>query len=172
MSRVAPSIADLLLNQAMNLRLNTTGLTFSQVFQYADQNNFNPWTIPAMIEQDSFMYQTTRYNNETVTGRSMVCCVFVCSTWKAAGLFDMLPGGRDSVNCGELTNYDDYALTILQGAPNRPPACVAADPTNSLCQLEGQFQLTLNDLSTKKPYAHMAEHCPGTPPNYDRPADC
>jgi hypothetical protein len=46
------------------------------------------------------MYHTRR-NGEPAEGRSMVCCVFVCSLWKAAGVF-----GDTEINCGELTNYD------------------------------------------------------------------
>jgi len=171
LSRIAPSVPDLLLNQAMNLRLGTSGLNFPEIFQQADQLRIDPWTIPTMVEQDSYMYQTTRYN-QTVVGRSMVCSVFVCAMWKAGGLFDAVEGGASNVNCGEFTPYDTQLMTFLLANPNRPPACVAADPSNELCQLEGQFTLELANLSSKKPFAHMAEACPGTPPSYDRPADC
>lgn len=44
--------------------------------------------LPALVEKDSFVYQTTRYNDSNpVPGPAMVCCVFVCSVWKAAGVF-------------------------------------------------------------------------------------
>jgi hypothetical protein len=66
---------------------------------------------------------------------------------------------------------DDYALNILD-APARPAECVAADPENPLCQIEGEYTLVLNDFATKAPYANMAQKCPSKPPKYDKPSDC
>lgn len=82
------------------------------------------------------------------------------------------PCRRGQVNCGELTNWDDYALTILDPHPDRPQACINADPKNPLCQIVGEYTLELNQLSTKQPFAHMAEHCPSKCPNYTKPANC
>jgi len=92
--------------------------------------------------------------------------------WKAGQLFDNLPGGRDSVKFGELTNWDDYTLSILNPTPVRPAACVAADPSSPLCQLEGSNALRLNNYAQKTPYADMAERCPSRPPKYEKPANC
>lgn len=66
---------------------------------------------------------------------------------------------------------DDYALNILD-APARPPQCVAADPENPLCQIEGEYTVQLNDFAIKAPYAHMAQKCPSKAPKYDKPIDC
>lgn len=66
---------------------------------------------------------------------------------------------------------DDYALNILD-APARPAECVAADPENPLCQIEGEYTVELNDFATKTPYANMAQKCPSKPPKYDKPSDC
>lgn len=63
-------------------------------------------TIP---EQDTWLYNTTRYG-EPAVGRVMVCCVFVCSTWKAAGVFGDL---TDQINCAEQTNWDDVSDQCL-----------------------------------------------------------
>jgi hypothetical protein len=116
---------------------------------------------------DSWNYNTTRYG-QVAEGRSLVCCVFVCGMWKSAGVFGSL---TDSIECGELTNWDDYALNIL-AAPHRPAACIDADPNNPLCQLEGAYTLQLNEFATKTPYANMAQQCPSQAPFYEKPADC
>lgn len=104
---------------------------------------------------------------------AMVCNVFVCRMWKAGGLFDDLPGGRDNINCGEFQNWDTYTLSFLESDTERPPECVAADPANPLCQLLGGNAMFLNDYGSKPPYDHQAEKCPGTGPiPVHRPANC
>lgn len=128
------------------------------------------WPIP---EQDSWQY-SQQYNNGTrVMGAAMVCDVFVCRMWKAGGLFDGVEGGRDAVNCGELTNWDVYALNVLAAPDTLPEACSTADPGTKLCQLTGLHQMYLNDFATKAAYAHMGEKCPQTGPlPMHRPAGC
>jgi hypothetical protein len=163
-----PSIGDLLFNEAFNHRLGTTGLKAPELFYTAVTQGLAVSQLPTVVEEDAWLYNTTRYG-QVAQGRSLVCCVFVCGMWKSAGVFGDL---TDSVNCGELTNYDDYILQILQPDTPRPAQCVAADPDNTLCQIEGQYTLHLNDFATKQPYAHMAETCPSQAPNYTRPNDC
>jgi len=167
LDKVAPAASDLILNQAWNIRLGSHGLRMADLLMLADQKKIVANTIPTIVEQDSFVYNTTRYGKD-MPGPSMVCCVFVCHTWKAAGLFDNLDS---EVNCAELTNWDDYALNIL-AAPTRPAQCVKADPDNQLCQLLGDYTLELNDYATKTPYKHMAEKCPSLAPHYNKPANC
>jgi hypothetical protein len=167
MDSFVPSVGDLLFNEAFNHRLNTTGLKAPELFEEAARQGFAPNELPTIVEEDAWLYNTTRYG-EVVQGRSLVCCVFVCSMWKAAGVFGEM---SDSVQCGELTNWDDYSLNILE-APTRPQACIDADPYNPLCQIEGAWTLTLNDFATKAPYENMAQACPSQAPNYTRPDDC
>ncbi len=50
--------------------------------------------IPAIVEQDSWSYHTTK-NGAPAVGPSMVCCVFVCRMWKAAGMFSSI---QDQIN--------------------------------------------------------------------------
>jgi len=163
-----PFFTNLMITPAWNLRLNTTGLNVSEILYYAAQQGIDPQSIPTMVELDSYDYQTTRYN-DSVVSKSMVCCVFVCNMWKAGGVFDGI--GRD-LNCAELTNWDDYSLKIFDSVTARPPQCVAADPNNALCQLEGEYTLVLNNYNSKAPYAHIAERCPSEAPNYNKPANC
>lgn len=165
--KVAPAAADLIFNAAMNQRLGTTGLGMAEVLQEADKKGIPANTLPVIVEQDSWVYNTTRYGKPAM-GPSMVCCVFVCHTWKAAGVFGDL---ADEINCVEQTNYDDYVRNFLD-APTRPAQCKAADPDNQLCQLLGDYTLELNDYATLAPYAHMDEKCPSEAPTYKRPSGC
>eukprot|EP01061_Rhynchopus_euleeides_P020964 TRINITY_DN340_c0_g1_i1.p1 TRINITY_DN340_c0_g1~~TRINITY_DN340_c0_g1_i1.p1 ORF type:complete len:659 (+),score=214.45 TRINITY_DN340_c0_g1_i1:77-1978(+) len=166
--RLLPQLGDRLVVQAWNHRVNSTGLTPDEVFMRAETVlNISSASIPTIVEQDSWRYNTTR-NGVPAVGRSMVCCVFVCHMWKAGGLF-----GDADVNCGELTNLDDYSLGIFNKAltgENRPNVCKEADPENELCQLVGPYTLNLNHFNEGKVYSGMAEHCPswnpGVGPDY------
>lgn len=103
------------------------------------------------MEQDDWLYQTKRFKQPAV-GRAMVCCVFVCSMWKHAGVL-----GDTPINCGELTNYDDYSLKIFAG---------------NYTQITGSYRLSLNDFNTRPLVPDYAEACPGQPPSYDKPEGC
>lgn len=167
MDSAMPSLADLFFRGAFNLRLGTTGLNLPQLMKLAAEKGIEARDVPTMVEQDGWVYNTTRYG-EVAEGPSMVCCVFTCSVWKHAGVFAEL---TDEIQCAELTNWDDFSLAVLD-TPPRPPQCVAADPTNPLCQLEGDYTLLLNDYASKVPYARMAQRCPSQAPDYERPKDC
>ena len=92
----------------------------------------------------------------------MVCCVFVCNVYKAAGLFDAIEGGRDAMNCGEQTNADVYALDIFE-----------PDATKTV-QFSGEFELALWPPPGSRPrYAHMNERCPSLAEDgYAHPDGC
>eukprot|EP01061_Rhynchopus_euleeides_P043193 TRINITY_DN753_c1_g1_i1.p2 TRINITY_DN753_c1_g1~~TRINITY_DN753_c1_g1_i1.p2 ORF type:complete len:292 (+),score=130.10 TRINITY_DN753_c1_g1_i1:3-878(+) len=166
--RLVPEVSDRIVVQAWNLRVNSTGLTPDEVFMRAETVlNISSEVIPTIVEQDSWLYNTTR-NGKVTMGRSMVCCVFVCHMWKAGGLF-----GDADVNCGELTNLDDYSLGIFdkaQTGENRPDMCKQADPENELCQLVGPYTLNLNHFNEGKIYSNMDTTCgswnPGVGPDY------
>lgn len=152
LDRNAPELVNTFVNQAFNLRLGTSGLRLPEILEEAANQGIESAAIPAIVEQDSWLYNTTR-NGEPAVGRSMVCCVYVCSTWKAAGLF-----GDDEVNCGEMTNVDDYTLAIFD-----------ADRTK---QIIGQWTLEFNRFNMKEPYAHMGETCSSLAPDYEQKVDC
>jgi hypothetical protein len=63
-------------------------------------------------------------------------------------------------------------MTIFDGAPQRPAACIAADPQNPHCQLAGSHEIILRKAGTTTPYPHMDEHCPSLPPEFARPPGC
>jgi hypothetical protein len=168
MEKLAPKVADQFFLQALNHRLNTTGLTGAQIFETIASRGLDPTKVPTIVEDDGWLYNTSR-NKVPQPGPSSVCCVFVCKMWKAAGVFTNI---NDEIQCGEQTNWDDYALTILDSAPIRPTACIEADPSNQLCQLDGKYTLILNNLSSKKPFPNIGENCPSLAPNYTKPPDC
>jgi len=151
--RAVPQIADLMWIEAWNKRLNTTGLRTADLYYEAYLQGIDASVIPTIPEQDSWLYQTTRYG-EPAVGKSMVCCVFVCNGWKAAGLFDDIDS---DFNCGELTNWDDYALDIFEGTYQ---------------QMTGKYTLSLNNFNSRDPYPEMYETCPSLAPNYERSLDC
>jgi hypothetical protein len=95
----------------------------------------------------------------------MVCCVFVCSVWKAAGLFGDMP-----VNCAEMTNVDgkSFCLIVTQHLPDY--SLTIFEDTYE--QIIGRWTLNLNKYGTKDPYAHMAETCASLAPNYEQDPHC
>jgi hypothetical protein len=153
--RYVPEIGDQIWNPGFAHRLNINApLRTAELYQEAGKQGYAAVNdVISIVEQDTWVYNTTRWG-EPYVGKAMVCCVLVCNTWKAAGVFGEL---ADSINCAEFTNWDDYSLTIH---------------ADSYQQIIGDYTLKLNDFKTKAPYAHMAEHCPSTPPDYNKPADC
>ena len=106
-----------------------------------------------MPEQDAWEYPAVPGYR---AGSSMVCNVFVCRMWKAAGLFDA------DVNCGEFTPLDTYQLNFFAPVQDLPPVCNA-----SLCQILGDFTISLPTWNTVEPFTGMRESCAGTPPVYE-----
>jgi len=153
--RNIPEIGDMIWNPgyAKRIGLYSPGFRTSDLYYEAHLQGLASDDVIVMPELDTYLYNTTRYDVPTV-GRSMVCCMFVCSMWKAAGVFG---ADSDSINCGEMTNWDDYALTIHE--PNYQ-------------QIIGAYSLSLNDYHVKDFYAHMAETCPSMAPDYERDMTC
>jgi hypothetical protein len=101
--RKIPEIGDMIWNPGMAKRLGTDALRTAELYYEADKQGMTPTDVIQVVEQDSWRYNTTRWG-EPYVGQAMVCCVFVCNTWKSAGVFGEL---ADSVNCAEFTNWDD-----------------------------------------------------------------
>ena len=87
------------------LKVNTPKRT-AELYQIAHEQGLKPVDVLPIPEDDNWVYNMTRYD-EPYVGKNMVCCVFVCNTWKAAGVFGAL---TDSINCGEQTNWDDVSV--------------------------------------------------------------
>eukprot|EP00854_Cymbomonas_tetramitiformis_P013157 gene13157-15536_t len=141
-------------NHRLDLPWNTSII---DAYYAAGQKGIDMRTVPVIIEKDDWRYHTTR-NNKPVIAQSMVCCVFVCNLWKHAGIFSEID---DSINCGELTNLDDYALAIFDS--ELPSKCTIANPGNPSCQIMGDYTLRLNKVNSKKMYPRMDETCASLP---------
>lgn len=138
----------------------------------ATQLNISFRELYTLPEQDAWMYNTTRDGVPTFD-RSMVCCVFVCAMWKAAGVFSEI---GNQLQCGEQTLWDIYSMAIFDAAKfntGRPQVCQEADPTNMLCQLMGNITLHLvPDVNTRTLYPNMGQTCTSQGPQYIRAPGC
>jgi len=164
--RIDKAIGNLMWNQAFSHRLGIPLDSINStagILQYAAiEKGLTFGDLLTMPEQDGWYYTNP-------DGLSMVCDVFVCSMWKAGGLFGDL---ADSIQCTELTPWDVYSLKFFDGNFTLPKECAKADPKLPYCQLNGRYELILYDYNTKEPYPNMAQNCPGVPPQYIRPANC
>ena len=104
------------------------------IYREAGKQGIDMRSVPAMVEQDSWRYHSTRNGAPIDDAHAMVCCVFVCNMWKNAGVFQ---GIGSDFQCGELTNLDVYSMQTFtpQSATNRPSKCMQADPSNPSCQV-------------------------------------
>ncbi|CAJ1334007.1 unnamed protein product [Effrenium voratum] len=126
-------------------------------------------SIPAVPEQDGVLYPSVFNNGTRAPSIAMVCDVFVCNVWKAAGIFKEI---ENDFSCTEQTNIDIYGLNVLEAPKKRAAACIAADPNNTLCQLTGDYEMHLPKVGQRSMYRHMQEKCPTQPPLYERPDTC
>eukprot|EP00055_Hartaetosiga_balthica_P005934 m.18118 g.18118 ORF g.18118 m.18118 type:complete len:546 (+) comp4908_c0_seq1:45-1682(+) len=159
--RISSWIAPLLWTEALNKRINTSGLSIAAIVNTARSKGMSFTDIFSVAEQDSWQY---------TGGYSMVCDVLVCETWKAGGIFGNL---ADQIQCTEFTNWDTYSLNIFDTTTPRPQECVEADPSLPFCQILGKYRMDLPGYNTRPIFAGMAQRCPrGTPPTWDKPSGC
>ena len=149
-----------------------TPSVIDSIYHGATAQNKNFVDLYQMPEQDSYLYNTTQAG-ASVVSKSMVCCVFVCNMWKAAGIFSEI---GNQLQCGEQTLWDIYSMALFDSSKmgeGRPQVCKDADPTNPLCQLMGNMTMVLvPDVNTRPLYPNMGEKCAATCPAYNRPAGC
>jgi len=164
MDRLDKDISNRMWNQAFCQRLGVEWGTINgtlEILQYAAEQKQSSFVdLITQVEMDGWLY---------TDGYSMTCDVFVCSMWKAAGLFGEL---SDTIQCAEMTPWDIYTLAFFDPLAQRPQQCIEADPDLPFCQIMGKYTLSLPNYNTKTPYANMAQNCPGIPPLYVRPDNC
>jgi hypothetical protein len=106
LDRKIPPIGYMLWNSGLAQRLGVSDkLRTAELMRESARQGIKSNDLITIPELDSWLYNTTRYGQPT-TGQDMVCCVFVCNIWKAAGVFGEL---TDSIQCGELNNW--YAVS-------------------------------------------------------------
>merc|ERR1711871_900366 len=100
------------------------GLELPELFKAADDAGISdPATIPTIPEMDEWMYNTTRWG-QPVEGMSMVCDVFICAVYKAAGLFG---SDAEQIQCSEQTNWDVYSIALFDKNFSLPSQCTSVD---------------------------------------------
>ncbi|CAE7849407.1 nodB, partial [Symbiodinium necroappetens] len=136
---------------------HVTGSSFSNLsatalYREARSKGMELGKIPAVPEPDGILYPSVFNNGTRAASIAMVCDVFVCSMWKAGGVFKAID---NDFSCIEQTNVDVYDLNVLEAPSARKDTCVHADPENPLCQLTGVYGLELPKLGTRPMYRHM-----------------
>merc|ERR1719456_948209 len=130
LDHLSPSLAATYFNQAMNHRINTTGLNFTSLLAYAGTKlNLTGAEVAAIPEQDAWLYSVTRFGLPTV-GRSMVCSTFACAILKSSGAITA------DIQCGEQAPWNIITLQLFDTArlgTGRPQVCQSRDPDNDFC---------------------------------------
>jgi hypothetical protein len=142
-----------------NLRMNTTGLNTSQIYDLLYQRNMTVGQLLPVPGQDSFIYPGV-----PAPGSAMVCSAFVTRLYKAADVFHRLQASK--IQGTEFTPNDVFQLAIYDSHWQRPSQCLVDDLP--FCQLSGRFLLELKGFNTVIPYAQMNELCQGIPPSCQR----
>eukprot|EP00668_Euglena_longa_P046329 GGOE01062014.1.p1 GENE.GGOE01062014.1~~GGOE01062014.1.p1 ORF type:complete len:545 (+),score=114.45 GGOE01062014.1:132-1637(+) len=132
--------------EAFNKRLSTVNLTTAELLMEAANRNLTLAEVAKLPEQDAWRYSD---------GYSRMCDAWVCTLWKASGMFGVL---TDRFQCTESTNWDIVALPVF-GQPR---------------QITGQYEMSIAGLGTKPwaPYPGYAENCGGHAPSYIRTRNC
>lgn len=160
--------------QALNHRTGTweKDLSLIEIMRLLHSQGRSLQDLYVMPEQDEWMYRTER-NGIPAVGKSMVCCVFVCNMWKAAGLFQEV---NNSIQCGEQTLWDIFSMKIYDEDKmyvHRPEVCKAVDPDNQFCQVMGGANFHLKpDINSRALYEKMGERCSSQAPLYIREPGC
>eukprot|EP01137_Pigoraptor_chileana_P025944 Opistho-2@96189 len=145
--------------EAFNKRLDTVNLTAVEAYAEAAKHGMTFADLVTMPEHDEWIYSGSPYWHE---GPSMVCNVFVCNIFKAAGLFK----GVANFNCAETVPLDLYEMQMYDDVATALPGCAAKEPGSQLCQLLGKHVINLPHFNTVKPFDGMRAKCPSTPPTY------
>jgi len=171
LERLSPAIVTKFAGQALNHRVNATGLPVADVLMRgATVFGYTGGDVTAVPEQDAWVYNTTRYGKPAV-GLSNVCSTYVCNVLRHAGAFagTALAAG---VQCTEQTPWNMEALQLWDASrmgAGRPAVCQQRDPGNANCVLCGHTTFHLGPDSNSKPLAAWTgERCGGRGPWYQR----
>ena len=157
-SKIYPKWSDLLITEALNLRLGKKDLTYQQAVAEAARRGKTLEELVAEPEIEGLEYHD---------GLSYVCGCFVVAYWEHGGLF-----GDLKITPHEFTPRDLYTLDIFDKEYKKPQECIDDNPDLPYCQIMGKFIITLDNYSTIKPYEHMNEKCPSMGPDFIREDGC
>jgi hypothetical protein len=161
-TRLQPSYASNMWNEALNKRLDTEGLDLPSIIVESEKRGISFAELLAIPEQDHWEYSD---------GFSTTCVAFILQIYKAAGLFGPL---STSIQVTEFTIRDAYMLKLWEDDISRLPAWCNGNSTSPqpYCQILGQYNMELPGYNTIIPYPHMNERCSSLPPVYKRPSKC
>ena len=157
-SKVYPPASDLIITEALNIRLGKKGLTFQQAVAEAARQGKKLEELVAEPELEGIEYHD---------GQNFVCGCFVMAYYEHGGMF-----GDIEISPLEFTPRDVYTLDIFDKEFKRPQECIDDNPDLPYCQLMGKFVLDLDNYSTITPYSHMNERCPSLGPDFIREEGC
>ena len=157
-SKIYPKYSDLIVTEALNIRIGQKGLTLQQAIAEAARQGKSFEQIIAEPELEGIEYND---------GLNYVCSCFIISYYKHGGLF-----GDLKISPNEFTPKDVYILDIFDKEFKKPQECIDDNPDLPYCQVMGKFILTLDNYSTIKPYEHMNEKCPSLGPDFIREDGC
>ena len=158
LEKFSPSTAYNFGVEALNIRLNKTGLTYPEVVAEAARKGMTVEELIAIPEEEGIVYHD---------GLSYTCSCFVVAFWKHGGLF-----GDMEILPNEFTPRDLYTLDVFDKNFTRPQECIDDNPDLPYCQVTGKFIVDLENYSTVKPYSHMNERCPSIGPDFIRVDGC
>ncbi|CAI9092811.1 OLC1v1028148C1 [Oldenlandia corymbosa var. corymbosa] len=160
-TRVQPSYAANMWNEALNKRLETEGLDLYEILTETEKRGLTFDQLLTIPEQDEWIYSD---------GKSTTCVAFILAMYKEAGVFGHV---AESIQVTEFTIRDAYMLKIFENNKTRLPNwCNNEDENLPFCQILGEYRMELPHYNTLEPYAHMNENCPSLPPTYERPNGC
>jgi hypothetical protein len=160
LEKISRSTVDLILGEALNMRVGAKGLLIHEVAYEAAKKNLSIEGVLALVEKEGWEYSD---------GVNYVCSCFVIGFYKHGGMF-----GDLEIEPNEFTPKDVYQLSIYDRSykDRRPQACKDADPNLEYCQVIGKYQVELPGYSTIGVYPHMNENCPSVAPEFVRPEGC
>lgn len=160
LEKISRSTVDLILGEALNMRVGGKGLLIHEVAYEAAKKNISIEGVLALVEKEGWEYSD---------GVNYVCSCFVIAFYKHGGMF-----GDLEIEPNEFTPKDVYQLSIYDRSykERRPQICKDADPNLEYCQVLGKYQVELPGYSTIGLYPHMNENCPSVAPEFVRPEGC
>eukprot|EP00268_Persea_americana_P036682 TRINITY_DN361_c1_g1_i1.p1 TRINITY_DN361_c1_g1~~TRINITY_DN361_c1_g1_i1.p1 ORF type:complete len:564 (-),score=93.00 TRINITY_DN361_c1_g1_i1:293-1849(-) len=160
-TRLQPSYAANMWNEALNKRLGTEGLDLHEILAETEKREMTFDHLLTIPEQDEWVYSD---------GKSTTCVAFILEMYKEAGIFGPI---SKSIQVTEFTIRDAYMLKIFENNQTQLPEwCNDVDEQLPFCQILGEYRMELPLYNTIEPYAKMNERCPTLPPIYERPVSC
>lgn len=148
------------IEQGLNKRLGTSGLSFPQIIEELGVRRINIGHIGTIPENPNWRYGPDN-------GPRYICSALVTRLLIDSGVlagYELYPH--------EFTPNDVYNLKLWKTS-GIPQECVQNDPYLPYCQVSGKRALLPFKYFNSIPiYNHMNEKCPAIAPLYERPANC